>query len=197
MIDYRTRILKRGVRTLSVFLPVFSFRPALALQFVSPRLAALESFRVSTPSSHPVSKHGEEETSPEGANEGDNRKTDNSVRNSRQTVPKTLGKTVTGCLPCGLAALLLHLRWEASRREGWLSTGNTPKASQGHIVNVNGILTNFDLVHSKQKAPHHRHVSVLLGNVCRAPELFRESPSVEVSPQLRVAEHSTFLGQAI
>ncbi|PHJ23231.1 dna polymerase phi subunit [Cystoisospora suis] len=134
-----------------IVVDVASFSPALALQFVSPRLAALESFRVSTPSSHLAPRHAKEEISPGGTSEDHNDKTDKAVRSTFQAVSKTLGKTVTGCLPCGLAALLLHLRWEASRREDWLSTGNNSKGSQGPIVNVNGILTNFDLMHRKHQ----------------------------------------------
>ncbi|KEP65295.1 UNVERIFIED_CONTAM: hypothetical protein HHA_287180 [Hammondia hammondi] len=105
------RLMRRIVVDLS------SFSPSIALQFVHARLGAMASVRVTTALSLPEGEASQREAKPQ------------------------LGKTITGRLPCSLAAFLLNLRWEASRL-AWRKKENFK-----HLE----ILFNFDLLHEEER----------------------------------------------
>ncbi|CBZ51585.1 hypothetical protein NCLIV_013790 [Neospora caninum Liverpool] len=111
------RLMRRIVVDLS------TFNRSIALQFVHARLGALAAVRVNA--AHAAAPSDGEEPPKDEADGG-----------------KQLGKTVTGRLPCSLAAFLLDLRWEACR-SGWAN-------KQENFPHLD-VLFNLDLLQEKER----------------------------------------------
>ncbi|PFH34688.1 hypothetical protein BESB_067210 [Besnoitia besnoiti] len=119
IIDEKVYLQEAACRLMRlIIVDLSTFSPSIALQFVHSRLEALAAVRVGAAAS----------ADGDAASDGEEK--------------KQLGKTVTGRLPCSLAALLLDLRWAASHW-GWTAK----RESFTHL----DILFNLDLLHEKER----------------------------------------------